>query len=152
MKAIAKILLLVLALSVALSVCSCANVSSVARDVTRVIKFTEEISTITNNSSSVEETVEKAEDLLHPKSPLTADSILEQLKANERLAALEGVSMENVKLGSFSSPKFLLGDKTLGGNVYEVTVVLTVGNVNFDLTLKLLSDETDMGIYSFDIK
>jgi hypothetical protein len=152
MKIIAKVLLLVTILSLALSLCSCGALKAVTRDLPRVISLTEDIADIVQNTHSKDEAIEKVSALVHPKSTLTKDSILEQLKANEKLAALEISSMNQVTLGSFSTPKFNFNDKELGGNVYEVSVVITVAGQPFDCTIKLLSDDTSLGIYSFDIK
>lgn len=152
MKIIAKILLLVTILSLALSVCSCGAVQAITRDVPRVISLTEDISDIVKNTHSKDEAIEKISGLVHPKSTLTKDSILEQLKSNEKLANLNVTSMNDVSIGNFSAPNFKFNDKTLGGNVYEVTVTVTISGVAFNLTIKLLSDDTDLGIYSFDIK
>ena len=70
--------------------------------------------------------------------------------------ALEGIDIQKeaekgYSIGSFSDPKLKLNDPTLGGNIYEITVNVTVGDHTFKVIVDLLSDETDLGLYDFDI-
>ena len=59
--------------------------------------------------------------------------------------------MDKIVIGEFSDPKFNINDKTLDGNVYDVNVTVTVDGHPFIVTLHILSDDSGMGIYSFDI-
>ncbi len=153
MKTIAKIILTIIVLALTLSICSCTNVVTIARDIGRAVEIGETISELAKMPDKAA-AMQEAEDLIHPKSNLDKESIVDQIKENEAIKALniEDLSTANVSVGSFSTPKFKFGDEELGGNVYEVTVVITVAGVPLNTTILLLSDENGMGIYSFDVK
>ncbi len=153
MKTIAKIILTIIVLTLTLSICSCNNVSTIVRDIGRVVEIGETISELAKMPDKAA-AMQEMEDLIHPKSNLDKESIVDQIKENEAIKALniEDLSTANVSVGSFSTPKFKFGDEGLGGNVYEVTVVITVEGVPLNTTILLLSDENGMGIYSFDVK
>lgn len=152
MKRIAKIVLLILTLALMLCTCSCAYVKTITRDVPRIIKLTSNISNVVQNASSPEDAIDEASKMLHPESTLSADSVLSHFKENEKIASLGDISASDIKLGTFSSPKFKNYDEALGGSVYEVNVGLTLKDTDFNLCLKILSDDTAMGIYSFEVQ
>jgi hypothetical protein len=153
MKTVAKIILFVLTLTIATSVCGCAGIESISRDIPRVIDLAEDVAAI-SQMSDPEAAIAEAEKLIHPKSGLTKESIIEQIQTNEAIKTLDltGVTMSDVKVGDFSTPELKLNDEELGGNIYEIKVTVTVKGQPLNITLDFLSDESLMGLYSFDIK
>ena len=137
---------------VALSVCSCAAVQSIPRDVQRISELKNDIIEISELKDQ-EEIMAKLETLIHPESGFTKETILEKAKTSP---ALEGVDIEaeyqkGYKIGDFSDYNLKFNDPTLGGNVYELSIQVTFGDVVFNLHLEILSDETDIGLYDFEI-
>ena len=153
MKTIAKIILTIIVLALTLSICSCTNVVTIARDIGRAVEIGETISELAKMPDKAS-AMQEMEDLIHPKSNLDKESIVDQIKENEAIKNLniEDFSTVTINVGNFSTPKFKFGDEELGGNVYEVTVVITVAGVPLNTTILLLSDENGMGIYSFDVE
>ncbi len=151
-KKFTRFLALILVSILALSVYSCTSVEAVVRDAPRIAEFTSEIAAIAKLTDP-EEIETRATDLIHPRSGLTIEKILEKAMTDE---ALEGIDIQKeaekgYSIGSFSDPKLKLNDPTLGGNIYEITVNVTVGDHTFKVIVDLLSDETDLGLYDFDI-
>jgi hypothetical protein len=99
--------------------------------------------------------LEQAEQYLHEKSGLTKDKILEMVKQNEAVKALnlEGANNQsvNVSVGNITTPSLKGYDESLAGNIYEVTAVVTVNGQPLNVTIQLLSDDSMMGLYSFNI-
>ena len=153
MKITAKIILAVLALILALSVCSCTNVATVTRDISRAVEFGEKVVSI-SKISDYDIVMEEAEKLVHPKSGLNKDKIINLVKENETVKSLnlKDVTMADLQVGSFSAPEFKLNNEELGGNIYELHVVVTVKGNRLNVTFTLLSDNSGMGLYSFDIQ
>lgn len=152
-KKFAKIITLSLVFVLTLSICSCTAFKSVIRDTPRIAQFTKEALEI-SKITDTEEMIARAEELIHPASGLTKESIVEKIKADEDLEGidLEKAASDGYSMGSFSDPKLKFNDPELGGNVYEITVDVTIGGQVFKVTLDLLSDESTIGLYDFDIK
>ena len=153
MKTTAKIILVIFTLALTLSICSCTNIGTITRDIGRAVEIGETISALAkmpDKSAAMEE----AEKLIHPKSGLDKEAIVNQIKENEAIKALniEDLSTASVSVGEFSTPEFKFNNEELGGNVYSVNVVITVAGVPLNANILLLSDETVMGLYSFDIE
>ncbi len=151
-KKYSKLIVGFIILVVALSVCSCAAVQSIPRDVQRISDLKNEVVAI-SELKDPEEIITRLEALIHPDSGFTKESILEKVKTSP---ALEGVDIEaeyqkGYKIGDFSDYNLKLNDPNLGGNVYELSVKVTVGDVVFTIHLDLLSDETQIGLYDFEI-
>lgn len=153
MKTTAKIILTLIVLALALSVCSCTQISTITRDIGRAVEIGETISGLAKMPDKAA-ALQEAEKLIHPKSNLDKETIVNQIKENEAIKALniEDLSTANVSVGSFSTPEFKFDDAELGGNVYEVTVVITVAGVPLNTTILLLSDDNGMGLYSFNVE
>ena len=153
MKTTAKTILTLIVLALALSVCSCTQISTITRDIGRAVEIGETISELAKMPDKAA-AMQEVEDLIHPKSTLNKETIVNQIKENEAIKDLniEDLSTVPITVGRFSTPKFKFGDEELGGNVYEVTVVITVAGVPLNTTILLLSDENGMGIYSFDVE
>lgn len=152
-KKFTRILVLILVFVLSFSVCSCTEVESVTRDVPRIIELTTEISEI-SQLTDPEEIETRTENLFHPKSGLTYDMVMEKIWSDEAFEGidLEAASAQGVTIGNFSDAKLKLNDSQLGGNIYEITADVTVGEYVFNVTLYLLSDETMLGLYDFDIE
>lgn len=147
-KHVSKILILALVLTLSLSVCSC----SVIRDVSRVPEFTEKLMSVSSVGSS-EEALAKIEELVHPSSPLNEKSIIDIAKEDDALQGLdlEQLAKESYSIGKISDLELKFNDKELGGNVYETYVDVTFGSYKFIVSVRILSDDNDIGIYDFDI-
>ena len=152
MKLIAKIILIILTLSLAFSVCGCTAVKNVTRDIPRAIELAKNLSELSKIGDQ-ELALEQAEQYLHEKSGLTKDTILEQIKENEAIKALnlEGTGNKNISVGNIGTPSLKGYDENLGGNIYEVSAVVTVNGQPLNVVIQLLSDDAMMGLYSFDI-
>lgn len=153
MKRLARIIIAIIALTLALSVCSCTNVGTITRDISRAVEFGEKAVNI-SKISDYDIAMNEVEKLLHPKSGLDKDSLINMVKENEAVKSLnlEGVTMADIQVGSFSTPEFKFNNEELGGNIYELHVVVTVKGHPLNVTLNLLSDSYGMGLYSFDIQ
>lgn len=136
---------IICSLCILLSFSSCTLFNEVKQEAERVAVFTEEFITLVE-----EPTVEKAQELVHPKSNLTAESVIEKIQNNEKLADLD--LTQEVTIGEVSDLKLLHQDAELGGNVYSVDCQVIVGGVAIDVSLILLSTEEGLGLYDFDIK
>ncbi|MBO5715992.1 MAG: hypothetical protein J6S23_06325 [Clostridia bacterium] len=153
MKTTARIILTVIVITLALSICGCTNVATISRDISRAVEFGENVISI-SKISDYNVAMEEAEKLVHPKSGLDKETIINMVKENEEIKSLnlKGITMADVKVGSFSTPEFKFNNEELGGNIYELHVVVTVAGNPLNVTLTLLSDDSGMGLYSFDIQ
>lgn len=152
MKKHSKMIVLALIFALALSVCSCSIVQSVTRDAKRINQFKDKVMALSNLGAS-EEAMNKLEELIHPDSGLTAETIIEKAKADPDLEGIDIASMikEGYSVGNFSDYKLQFNDSALGGNVYELSVELSTGGMVFIIHLRVLSDDTEIGLYDFDI-
>ena len=144
MKNITKILILSLCLLMCFT--SCTLINKVAQEAQKVEKFANDFVKLVEDPS-----VEQAEKLVHPKSPLTPEDVIDEIKNNEKLAGLNA-SAENVEIKNISDVKFSAEDKSLGGNVYSVDCEILVDGTPVVVSLKMLSSDEGFGIYDFEIK
>lgn len=151
-KNVKTVLAITLILIIALSICSCGDVASAVRDIPRITDYTSKVMEF-SKISDPEEMKAKAEELIHPKSGFTVESILEKAKNDDALQGvdLEQAASEGYSIGQFSDPKLKFNDPSLGGNVYEITISVTLGDQAYKLIIDLLSDEIDIGLFDFDI-
>lgn len=153
-----KIALVLICVIVALTVCSCTeSMTSVMQEVNNIKDFAADIvdvtSTITSAEMTDEERIEKVEALIHPKSSLKLDNILDELTTNEKIQDLG--SIETVEIVKMPTIEDIMGliqyDEELGGNVYHTEVEVAINGVNIIVGLTLFSDENGMGIYGYNI-
>jgi hypothetical protein len=97
-------------------------------------------------------TIEKAEDLVHPSSNLSAEAVVDKIKNNETIKNLELSENTQVELGEISGLTLLTNDATLGGNVYGVDMTVIVDGTPITINLKVLSTSGGMGVYDFDLQ
>ena len=153
MKKMVRTIVVIMILTFAISVLGCTNIATITRDVSRAVELGKAVAEI-SKTSDYNQALEDVEKLLHPKSNLDTDTIHAMIKENETIKSInfEGVTMDDVEFGNFSTPEFKLSNEELGGNVYDLHVVVTVQGIPLNVTLTLLSDDTGMGLYSFDIQ
>lgn len=139
----------VLALCILVSLSSCTFIKSLLNEAKteaeHVAEFTEELVVLMEEPS-----IEKAEELVHPNSPLTPESVLEKIENNEKIKNLDFSG--EVSIGEITNLNMSYHDKELGGNLYEAECQVTVSGTTIDITLKLLSTDEGFGLYDFDIK
>lgn len=147
MKKIAKILIVSLVLCLALG--SCSLINEVKQEANRIADFTVDFAEVMENP-----TVENAEALIHPKSSLTAESVIDKIAGNERLQELMSSveSEEDITIGEISEPKIKFNDPELGGNVYAVEVEIIIKGTPVTVSLDMLSSEEGFGLLDFEIK
>lgn len=134
-----------LALCVLLCLSSCSFINEMKEESQKITEFAEQITVLVKNP-----TVEKAEELVHPESPLTPENVVDMVKNNEKLSSLD-LSQE-ITLGDIGDIDMSYHDETLGGNVYTVECRILVGDTPVDVLVKLLSNDRGFGIYDLDIK
>ena len=150
-----KIAVVLIVIALALTICSCTGMS---QEVQRIEAFAGEVAEVIvltqQENVSPEQIQAKAEELTHPSSSITVDSIVAQVMTNEKAAGIDPstLTMEDVVIGSFATPQLMNYNESLGGNVYELDVTVTVKGVEFQVSLTLLSNDAGMGIYAVDIK
>ena len=147
MKTITKILILALCILVSLSSCAFFKslVNDVAAETERVAHFAEDFAGLVENP-----TVENAQDLIHPSSPITAETVISKIENNEKLNNLDPTA--KISVGKITNLSISHHDATLGGNVYTADCEIMVGNTPIIVKLKLLSTDEGFGLYDFDIK
>ena len=152
LKKYAKLMLITLVFSFCLVVCSCAAVTTLPRDIERINSFKDEVIAITELKDQ-EEIVTRLEALIHPASGLTKETVIEKAQASPALQGLDVVALaqQGYSIGSFSDYDFRLSDPELGGNIYSLSVQITLGGEKFVVHLDMLSDDTTLGLYDFEI-
>ena len=152
MKKHSKIIILALIFALALSVCSCSLVKSVTRDAKRINQFKDKVMGL-SNISNPEEAEAKIEELIHPDSDLTKEIIINKAKADPDLEGIdiEAILKEGYSIGNFSDYKLQFNDSKLGGNIYQLTIEVITREMTFIIHLRILSDDTGIGLYDFDI-
>lgn len=143
MKKLYSAFLLVLVLCLALS--SCSFINEMKQETEKVAEFTSDFTSLMS-----EPTVEKAEALVHPSSPLTPEAVIEKIENNEKLASLDFTG--DISVSEIGEMKMSYHDETLGGNVYTVECTVTVSGTPINVSLTLLSSGDSFGLYDFDIK
>ena len=144
MKTITKIL--VLSLCLVMCFTSCTLVDKATQEVKRVEKFAGDFVKLVEDP-----TIEKAEQLVHPNSPLTPEQVIEEIKNNEKLSSLKPTA-DNVTVKDISNLKLAAENKELGGNVYSADCEIVIDGTSVVISLKLLSTDDGFGIYDFEIK
>lgn len=139
LKSVVVVLCLLLCLS------SCTFINDMKRDVERATDFVEELTVLIKNP-----TVEKAQELVHPSSPLTPESVVDMIQNNEKLSSLD-LSQE-ITVGDIGDVDVSYQDEALGGNLYTVECQILVGDTPVNVLVKLLSTDQAFGIYDLDIK
>ena len=155
-----KIIISALILVLCLSVCSCTLIQETQKEVKKIENFATKATELTSISDP-EIALEKAEDLIHPNSNLDVQSVIDQVVASDTVKALnvEEFPITSYQIGEFGAPNLSFNDSTLGGNVYEIQVVVTiVQEVNgttvstpLNVDVRLLSTEWGIGLYDFII-
>ena len=147
MKTVTKILILALCILVSLSSCTFLKslVNDVAAETERVAHFAEDFADLVDNP-----TIENAESLVHPSSPLTAEAVISKIENNEKLSNLDPTA--EIQVGEIKNVNVSYHDEKLGGNLYTAECDIIVGDVTITVHLELLSTEAGFGLYDFDIK
>jgi hypothetical protein len=147
MKTITKILILALCILVSLSSCAFFKslVNDVAAETERVAHFAEDFAGLVENP-----TVENAQDLIHPSSPITAETVISKIENNEKLNNLDPTA--EIQVGEIKNVNVSYHDEKLGGNLYTAECDIIVGDVTITVHLELLSTDESFGLYDFDIK
>lgn len=146
MKNAIKILILSLCLALSLSSCFIVDLfNGVKQETERVITFTTEFTVLIENP-----TVENAEELLHPSSPLTPEHVISKIEGNEKLQSLNTAG--EISVGEITNLQLKYDDPTLGGTVYTANCEIIVDGTPITVKLTLLSTEGGFGLYDFDIE
>lgn len=161
-KNLTRIVLVLFILATALSVCSCiGGPIDPVQEFNNITNFASNVMDVTSSFSSgklsEEELVTEVRGLIHPDSPYkdaTLEEIVEELKANEKLAGISSIESVNiVEMPSVDDLASLLRySEELGGAVYEADIVVSVNGINLTVAVTLFSDDQGMGIYSYSVK
>lgn len=154
---IKKIILTVLCLSLCLCVCSCTFINKAVQETKRVAEFTVDFSEtleVIVSSGSAEDIEAQASQLIHPSSDLTVDTLIDKVKNNEKLQGIDfdNVTEDSIQVENIGVPELSSYSEELGGNVYSLEVTVSVNGTSITLDLTLLSNESGMGFYDFEIK
>lgn len=154
---IKKIILTVLCLSLCLCVCSCTFINNAVQETKRVAEFTVDFSEtleVIVSSGSAEEIEAQASQLIHPSSDLTVDTLIDKFKNNEKLQGIDfdNVTEDSIQVENIGVPELSSYSEELGGNIYSLEVTVSVDGTPITLDLTLLSNESGMGFYDFEIK
>lgn len=145
MKNITKVIICTLCILLCLSSCTLFNKAK--NEAAKVAEFSKDFVGLVK-----EPTVENAEELLHPSSPLTPEAVVEKIKSNEKLKDIEFSKDMEVTLGEISDVTLIRQDPKLGGAVYGADCSIIVNGQTIVVSLTMLSTSDGMGIYDFDIK
>ncbi len=145
MKNITKVIVFTLCMLLCLS--SCTFVNKLKNEAAKVAEFSKDFIVLVKDPSA-----EKAEELLHPSSPLTPESVVDKIKNNEKLKDVEFSKDMKVTLGEISDVTLIRQDPKLGGSVYGADCSIIVNGRTIVVSLTMLSTSDGMGIYDFDIK
>ena len=156
-----KVVVLLLVCTLCFAICGCTAVDDVRQEVAKVENFVAKAVSIATVESP-EMALEKAEELIHPDSNLTIDSIIEQAMENEVLKNLnvEEYPIVDFEMGELPAPTLSFDDKTLGGNVYGLNVSFTITQIvdgktvvtPINVNIRLLSTDWGIGFYDFTIE
>ena len=154
---IKKISLTVLCLALCLCVCGCTFFDNAAKEAKRVADFTADFSDTLDavaSSGSVEEIKAHTSKIIHPSSSLTADALIDEVKNNEKLQTIdfENLTEDSIEIENIGIPELLSYNEELDGNVYSLVVTVSVNGTPITVDLTLLSNESGMGFYDFEIK
>lgn len=150
-----KILLFaILSLCLILCLSSCTFLRSffteMEQEATKVAEFTQDMTQLMTNP-----TVEEAEKLVHPSSPLSPEAVIDKIKGNEKLANIDMSNLdikEDVTVGDITNLNISYHDATLGGNIYTADCEIVINGTPILVKLKLLSTDEGFGLYDFDLQ
>lgn len=145
MKRITKILICTLCILLCLS--SCTLFDKAKNEAKKVVEFSKDFAQLVKDPS-----VEEAEDLLHPSSPLTPESVVNEIKNNEKIKSLNISKDSQITIGEVTDVTLQRNDPELGGMVYGAECSVIVDGQTIVISLTMLSTSKGMGIYDFDIK
>lgn len=156
-----KIIVFLLVSTLCLAICSCTLVDDARQEVVKVENFIEKAVSI-GSVDSPEMALEKAQELFHPDSELTIDSIVEQAMENEVIKNLniEENPIVDFEMGDLPTPTLSFADETLGGNVYGLNTTFSITQVvdgqtvvtPIKVNIRLLSTDWGIGLYDFTIE
>lgn len=156
-----KIAVLLLICALCFAICSCTAIDDARQEVAKVENFVAKAVSIATVESP-EMALEKAEELIHPDSNLTIDSIVEQAMENEVLKNLniEENPIVDFEMGEFPAPTLSFADETLGGNVYGLNTTFSITQIvdgqtvvtPIKVNIRLLSTDWGIGLYDFTIE
>lgn len=145
MKSLKSLKALVLIVCVVLCLSSCSFIEEMQSEVQKAENFAQEITVLIQNP-----TVEKAQELVHPSSPLTPETVVDMVRNNEKLSSLD--LSQDIKVSEIGDIDLSYKDETLGGNVYTLQCQILVGDTPVDVLVTLLSNDAGFGLYNLDIK
>ena len=146
MKNAIKILTVSLCLILSLSSCFIVDLfNGIKQETERVVSFTTEFAVLIENP-----TVENAEELLHPSSPITPEQVIAKVEDNEKLQSLNTAG--EISVGKIQNLQLQYNDPTLGGTVYTADCEIIVDGTPITVKLTLLSTDDGFGLYDFDIE
>lgn len=154
-----KILLSVVCIILAISFCGCTENFNIIQETTNIVNFVTEATELTTLISDPNLTEEEKlalvnETLFHEDSGLTVESILEDIQSSDKFPEItENFSFDIVSMPDpteiVSSLKY---DEAIGGNTYTTTLEMLINGVTVSVEVVLLSDESGLGIYEYEIK
>ncbi len=124
---------------------SCSFITEMKDEAQRASDFTNDFADLVQNP-----TLEKAEELVHPSSPLTAQVIIDRIQSNEKLTSLD--TSGEIRVDNIEDIKMSYHDEELGGNVYTVSCDIIVGTTPISVTIIILSTDEGFGLYNFEIE
>lgn len=145
MKSLKSLKALALIVCVVLCLSSCSFIEEMQLEVQKAENFAQEITVLIQNP-----TVEKAQELVHPSSPLTPEAVVDMVRNNEKLSSLD--LSQDIKVSEIGDIDLSYKDETLGGNVYTLQCQILVGDTPVDVLVTLLSNDAGFGLYNLDIK
>ena len=157
-KLTSKIALVLICAMISITICSCTGGVNPVQEVQNITSFATNIYDATTSISSTEiteeEKIAKIESLFRPESGITLETLQEELSTNEKLQEITSVNqVEIIDMPSIEDLSSLLQyNEELGGCVYTAAVQVSIDGVIVTIDITLLSDETGMGIYDYNIK
>ena len=112
------------------------------------------VAAVNDSSLTTEEKIAKAEELIHPKSTITREGIIEDIKNNEKLQSITSANKVTVVVmpGFDDLATIAEYNEELGGFTYNAELTVNIDGVVITVGITLFSDDNGMGIYDYDIK
>ena len=112
------------------------------------------VAAVNDSSLTTEEKIAKAEELIHPKSTITREGIIEDIKNNEKLQSITSANKVTVvEMPGFDDLATIAEyNEELGGFTYNAELTVNIDGVVITVGITLFSDDNGMGIYDYDIK
>lgn len=155
-----KIVIALLVLVLCFSVCSCTFLSQAQKEIQNIEQFATKATAI-SEISDPDLALEKAEELIHPSSKLDVQGVIDQVLESDSVKALnaEEYPITSFEIGEFGTPNLSFNDPALGGNVYEIQVVVTVVqeidgkqvSTPLNVDARLLSTDWGLGLFDFTV-